>query len=348
MSCYVILQHPSHNRVYYNLSAKLALSELQIASLRLEVVCTKIEITNIGNVRYLLLETDKNLTRKDLKILSRLSFIFALFKLEQLGEQTCFIPLSRDRYEFVDGKISSLLKYQGKTNEVFTRMMLNVALLSSDFHYDQPIRILDPVAGKGTTLFEGLIYGFDAFGIEVDNKSVHAASTFFKKYLETERFKHQAHKRQLYGKKKSEATFIQEFEFARSKEEFKKEDLRKKVGIVVGNAQEAFKYFKKDLFHLIVGDLPYGIAHKNSTQKNTAAFIRNPFELLKASLEEWHKVLKKGGVVVIAWNAFVLSKSKLTSLFLEYGFEVLKESPYDGFEHMVDKSIKRDILVAKK
>lgn len=43
-------------------------------------------------------------------------------------------------------------------------MMINVALLSSDFNYNDRIQLLDPIAGKGTTLFEGAVYGFDTYG----------------------------------------------------------------------------------------------------------------------------------------------------------------------------------------
>jgi tRNA G10 N-methylase Trm11 len=75
---------------------------------------------------------------------------------------------------------------------------------------------------------------------------------------------------------------------------------------------------------------------------------RNPFELLTASLPEWFKVLKKGGVLVFAWNKHLMPKDKLITLLEDNGFDVLYESPYNEFEHRVDMSIKRDIIVAKK
>ncbi len=348
MNKYLILQHPGHNRVYYNLAGKLALAELKIAVQRLDVICDIVEIKEIKDVRYLFIESKENLTSNDLKIISRLSFVFAIFRLQEFQDENCLIPISKFDYEYVDNKISSLLKYSGKTNELFTKMMINVALLSSDFNYNENIKLLDPVAGKGTTLFEGIVYGFNVTGIEIDSKSVLAANLFFKKYLEKERFKHTANKRQVYGKSKSEAIYIQEFEYARSKEEFKSEESRKKFGLVTGNSQEASKYFRNESFHLIVGDLPYGIAHGNTSDKKSTSITRNPSELLSQCVPEWYEVLKTGGVTVIAWNSFVVSKQKLEEIFSKNGFDVLAESPYDGFEHMVDKSIKRDILVCKK
>lgn len=348
MSQYLILQHPGHNRVYYNLSGELALAELKIANQRLDVPCEIVEILEIEGIRYLSLTAKEAISDHDLQILSRLSFVFAIFRLDKLEANNCFIPMAKYNYEYVDQKISSLLKYPGKTNELFTKMMINVALLSSEYSFKDKIQLMDPVAGKGTTLFEGMVYGFDVMGIEIDPKSTHATGIFFKKYLEAERFKHHLNTRRVHGKNKSDAIYIQEFDYASSKEDYKSDALRKKMGVVTGSSLEASKYFKKESFHVIVGDLPYGIAHGNSLDKKAASITRNPSEMLEKCLPEWQKVLKKGGVVVIAWNSFVISKQKLEAVFQAKGFAVFAESPYNDFEHLVDKSIKRDIIVAKK
>ena len=91
------------------------------------------------------------------------------------------IPKKTAEVHYLDNKISSLLKYQGKTNELFTKMMINVGLLSSDYSYSNTINLLDPVAGKGTTLFEAAVYGFNAFGIEIEKNAVQDSKIFFKK-----------------------------------------------------------------------------------------------------------------------------------------------------------------------
>ena len=195
MKTYLILQHPGHNRVYYNLSGPLALAELKVASNRLTVVSDSIEIVTIENIRYLSLTTEDELTELDVELLSRLSFVFALFELEKIDERSFLKPMLKKDYEYVDSKISSLLKYAGKTNELFTKMMINVGLLSSDFNFEDHIQLLDPVAGKGTTLYEGSIYGFNVTGIEIDPKSTQTIQLFFKKYLETERYKYTVEKK---------------------------------------------------------------------------------------------------------------------------------------------------------
>jgi len=345
---YLLLQHPGHNRVYYNEARKLALAELQLASERLSVSCSDIKIIEIAGVRYLSLTTNKEISQKDLAVLSRLSFLFALFKKSGGEDQISLIPLQKDELQFIDNKISSILKYQGKTNELFTRMMVNVALLSSNFDYEDNISLLDPVAGKGTTLFEASVYGFNAYGIELEAKSVHETTIFFKKYLERERIKHTADKRQVAGTSKKDAVLMSEFSYAFSKEQFKSYENQKKLGLVCGNTKDADLYFKKNQFHLLVGDLPYGIVHGNTTNKRSASITRNPSELLSESLQQWYKVLKKGGIVIVAWNSFLASRAKMAALFSKSGFEVLDSEPFQNFEHMVDKSIKRDVVVAKK
>lgn len=344
---YLILQNPGHNRVYYNAADKLALSELRLACEKLSAKCEEVEIKNIEGIRYLSIVTKGELNSNDLDILSRLSFVFAIFMLEEVNSKTYLTPIKRTEYEYIDSKISSLLKYAGKTNELFTKMMVNVALLSSDFNYSDNITLLDPIAGKGTTLYESSIYGFNAYGIELEPKSVHESNIFFKKYIENEHLKHNSNTRQIYGKGKKDVIHLHEFEYALSKEDFK-DKKTKKLGFINGNTLDAHKYFKKESFHLIVGDLPYGIAHGNKGKNKTTSITRNPSELLETSLPEWKKVLYKGGVIVMAWNSFLVSRQKLSELFSANEFEVLSQNPYDGFEHMVDKSIKRDIVVAKK
>jgi len=348
MNTYLILQNPGHNRVYYNLAGQLALSELSIACARLSTACSDIKIVEIAGVRYLSLSCEQDLQAEDVTFLSRLSFVFAIYKLEGNDAASSLLPVQMAAYEYVDSKISSLQKYAGKTNELFTKMMINVALLSSDFSYEDKIQLLDPVAGRGTTLYEASIYGFNAFGVEIEAKPVHDCQIFFKQYLQKERYKYTADKRMVFGKNKSEAVYIQEFDYALNKEEFKDTDQCKKLGIIHGNSQDTAKYFKKNSFHLLVGDLPYGIAHGNSAAHKSSTGTRNPSELISACLPEWKMVLKEGGVIVLAWNAFVTPKHRLAAIFEEHGFEVMRDAPYNGFEHMVDKSIKRDIIIVKK
>ncbi len=345
---YLILQNPGHNRVYYNSADKLALAELKLCAGRLTADCENIEVAEIEGIRYLSIDTNIELPECDMLLLSQLSFVFAIFIQDKQEGKKCLFPIRKSDYEYLDSKISSLLKYAGKTNELFTKMMINVAMLSSDFNYSDKIQMLDPVAGRGTTLFEGAIYGFDSYGIELEPKSIHDTAIFFKKYLEVEKIKHTSATRQIHGNGKSDAVNIQEFKYANTKEEFKSDESSKHMGVVCGNSMDAFKFFKRDKFNIIVGDLPYGIFHGNSDSKKSASKTRNPSEFLNDCVPAWHKVLKPGGCVVVAWNSFLVSRTRLSTIFTENKFEVLSQPPFSEFEHMVDKSIKRDIIVARK
>ncbi len=345
---YLILQNPGHNRVYYNSADKLALAELKIACDKMSATCDEIRITEIKGIRYLSFITEYLLSAEDLNLVSRLSFVFAMFLVAKIEGRVVLDPVTKINYEYLDQKISAIQKYQGKTNELFTKMMLNVAMMSSSFDINDKIKMLDPVAGRGTTMYEGVVYGYNVYGIEIESKSVNDIRVFFKKYLENERLKHSFVQRRISGEKKSDFVDILEFEYVKAKEKFKNTSDRKLFGIINGNSQDAFKYFKKEIFHLIVGDLPYGIFHGNKISQKSAGKTRNPLAFLQESIPEWFKVLRKGGVVVMAWNSFLISRDELSKSFINEGFEVFLDAPYDEFEHMVDKSVKRDIIVAKK
>ncbi|MEM9983897.1 MAG: hypothetical protein AAF804_02270, partial [Bacteroidota bacterium] len=276
---YLILQHPGHNRVYFKASEALALAELTLIANRLSTEAEQPKALELAGIRYFYLETDSALLPEDLYLLWRFSFFFALFELDGDIDQGLFRPVLVPSTHYVDPKISSLLKYSGKTNELFTKLMLNVAWLASDFTQEEHLQLLDPVAGRGTTLYEAVIHGFDAYGIDVEKKAIHEAAVFFKKYLEQERLKHLSDKRIIHRNENGQTIQIQEFKYARNKEEFKREGGSKQLGLIVGEAQQTLAYFKKPRFHLLVGDLPYGIQHGSRHQQGQS---RNPVDFLLA------------------------------------------------------------------
>jgi len=323
----------------------MALAELQIACNTFSVDVKDVELKNIKGVDYLSFSTKELLSKSDLMILSRLSFFFSIYQAKISEDKICLIPVERIDYEYIDSKISNLLKYHGKTNEIFTKMMINIALLSSKFEKEDGIQLLDPVAGRGTTLYESLIYGFNSYGVEIDKNAVHESVIFMSKFLKNERFKHEKLKYQVGGSNKSEAVYLNEIQFATSKEDFKKGH-RMKFGMVEGDTQKSDHFFKKNSFHLIIGDLPYGIAHRNISKKDS--YNRNPFELLEQAVQAWYNILKKGGTLCLSWNSFVFSRKKFTQLLEEFGFYIFEDKAYLQFEHRVDQAIKRDIVVAIK
>jgi tRNA G10 N-methylase Trm11 len=226
--------------------------------------------------------------------------------------------------------------------------MINIAIHSSDFNFDDTLELLDPVAGKGTTLFEAATFGFHAFGIEVEGNALQEGQTFFKKFMEQERFKHSRSKRVIYKNQESRPAEITEFGYAINKDDFKNEATRKHLGMIHGASKEAHKYFKKERFHVIVGDLPYGIKHGNKGGKVYGSPTRNPADLVIECLPEWKKVIRKGGSIVLAWNSHLINRKNLGEIFQQEGFELMTEGAYAQFEHRVDSAIKRDVIVARK
>ena len=347
MTKYAILANPGYNKTYFASSKPLSLAELSVTAGSLQSACHDIGQMTIAGITYYCFSCDQALSQADLGLLSHLSFLYALFEVIP-GEQQLLKPLLIPDQPFFDRDISSILKYSGKTNELFTRLMINLALLSSDFSDNQPIRLLDPLAGKGTTLFEGLMRGFDVSGIEIGSKAVHETAVFLKKYLETGRYKHTMKKEKLSGPNKSFSASVYRFEMARDKNALKDQASVRDLTLVAGDARLADQFFRKNSFHLLVADLPYGVQHGNVTNEKQNALTRNPDQLLKVCLPSWHAVLKPGGVIALAWNRNVLSREKLAAICEKEGFTVINDYPYDQFEHRVDQAIRRDILIAKK
>jgi tRNA G10 N-methylase Trm11 len=224
-------------------------------------------------------------------------------------------------------------------------MMINLALHSSGFSRAGRVHLLDPVAGKGTTLFEGLRLGLDVTGIEIGGKAVQESCAYFKKYLETEKYKHTFTKEKKSGANKAFTAHLYNYAFAKTKEDYRNPQ---HLTMAEGNARYADKLFGKNAFHVIVGDLPYGVAHGNVTGEKASSLTRNPSELLEACLPAWHTVLSPGGVMVLAWNLHVLPREKMLAILEKNGFAPFCGGAYDRLAHRVDRAILRDVVVAAK
>ena len=87
--------------------------------------------------------------------------------------------------------LPEVLKYKGKTSVPFLRMMINVALSLSPYALSgDPVTLLDPVCGKGTSCFCALQAGMNAIGLDIDKKAVREAGDYFARYLKFHLLKH--------------------------------------------------------------------------------------------------------------------------------------------------------------
>lgn len=338
---YLLLAHPGHNRVYFESSKPLCLAELNLALQSFDTPCQNTAWQQVGGLDYLSFEAENALNDREVALLYQLSFTFAVF----LQQENLLCPVDKPVLNAFDNGVSSMLKYSGKTNERFTRMCINVARFAHQNLPKQP-KLLDPVAGKGTTLIEALALDCNVAGVELSDTSAADFNVFFKKYLQTARYKHEIESiRQSdpKGKWKAKKTL---YTFAPDKEQFKLAP--QTLHMISCNSAFTDQLFTKNTFDLLVGDLPYGIAHGNTGNVKTPGITRNPSVLLRDCLPAWKKVMKKGGVLVLAWNKHLLSFEDFADILTQNGFEVLTDDVYTSFEHRVDASILRDIIVARK
>ena len=339
MPRYAVLQNPGHNRVYFNSSGKLAKNEL--AALFAGSNITDITETRFGGVEYIAFCSERGLSEEDIIMLSRLSFVYAIF---EIRDDKLFLPVSKNHSYYFGDDLNMILKYSGKTNEIFTRMMINLAVSASGFknRFCENLNLLDPVCGKGTTLFEGLTCGYNSFGIDISAKLIEEGARFLKKYLETGKYKHALKKEKISGADFRSQRYL--FDIAKTKSD-QKESKSLTCEFIDGDAQNAAKYYKKNTFHIIVGDLPYGIRHENNSGGGK---MRNPENLIKASVPVWTEVLKPGGAMVIAWNTFLLKRAELENIFAENNLAMPNYGAFGDFSHRVDQAINRDVIVGVK
>ncbi len=333
MTAYYLLPHPGVSAVFFDASETLSLAELTLCLGRLSVPASDARAETWAGARWYRFDAEGPLSVADLRRVSRLSSLYALF--ERQGD--LLRPVDTGKEMPFGEDLSAILKYTGKTNALFTRLMLHVAELSLPYAPKGRVRLLDPVAGKGTTLYEALMRGWDAAGIEIVQRAAHDAAVYFQKYLETEKWRHKQQKEKRHGAP------AYQFAFARDKDALR--DDPGQWTMVAGDARCADHYFGKAAFDIIAGDLPYGVAHGNIAGGDKT---RSPAALLSACLPAWRAALKPGGVLALSWNTHVLPPDGMAALLAGAGFQCLRDAPYDAFAHRVDASIRRDIAVGLK
>lgn len=343
MSRYAFLVLPSFNRVYADSAPALAQAELEVFSAAvLGGRVGEIGGTDIGGVRYITFEAG-DLTGHDARLLSNLSSLYALFAVE--GDVLRPVPLRRlDRFA---EDLVTILKYQGKTNEQFTKLLLNVTLLSSAFAPEMLTRrfaVLDPLCGRGTTLNQALMYGFDAYGCDTSRRDVEAYAVFVQRWLKDKRLKHQASFAPVRRNKQVVARRLTA-SFAAAKEDYKAGDTQR-IDVVDAETTRLLEFFRPGSADLVVTDLPYGVQHASQSAGRSRA--RGPLDLLAEAAPVWARALRPGGALGVSWNTFVAGREEAAGALAAAGLRVLGDGPYLNFRHRVDQAIMRDILVARK
>lgn len=331
MPRYLMLRTPSANRVYAGEAGPLTAAELHLTA----PFASGIGDTEVAGVGYLAFDAGAP-SAAQLEVLSQQSACFALFELD--GE--LLRPVALPAPFVLDDDLVTIPKYQGKTNEQFTQLLLNVTLAAVAREPDGPRQILDPLAGRGTTVSTALLLGHDAYGVEGDVKAFEQMASFYTTYLRRKRLKHSA-----------EVTPVRRD----GKAIGKRFDARVQttgpllhVAAFTGDTRTSAELFGKKRFDAIVTDAPYGVAHGATTDVRGVAGKRDrsPAGLLREAIPVWASQLKHGGALGLSWNTFGLSREKLDEMASKAGLVVQRGGPWEQFAHRVDSAIRRDLMVA--
>ena len=320
---------PQRSTQYSNIANTLAPAELSLCPLGQSL--SSIEPIKIGHQEYLKFTIPDDVMGDQ-----------ALYELENLSMTSNFFYY----YEHLESLIGPFLKpieipghhplprdilmtrrYKGKTNEMFTHFLCNIARYSSGFSdlnwHD--IRIFDPLAGGGTTLFTALYLGAEAAGVEKSSKDVQSTVAFLKQYTKEQKIPCKFKEERL---QKS----IKKYWFTVGIEQ-------QRCLLVNGDTDDSpylISGFKKP--HFIVTDLPYGIQHEGQI-----------VDLLTDAIPEWTSLVLSGGTIVMSWDSSHFSRKQLIDLLKDNEkISILEGSVYENMSHRVDRVIKeRDIIVAR-
>ncbi len=343
MARYALLILPSANRVYAGAATALTQAELQLFSQSvLGGRISEVAQAEIGGLPYVTFTAD-HIDGRDAALLANLSSAYALFGVEgDLLRPVGLHPLDR-----FDDDLITIPKYPGKTNEQFTKLLLNVTLLSSAFAgamLERQFTVLDPLCGRGTTLSQALMYGFDAAGIDLDQKDFEAYAAFIQTWLKRKRVKHHAELGPVRRNRKVVARRLQ-ISLAAAKEDYLA-GVTQHLDVVNADTTRALEFFRPASFDLIVADAPYGVQHGSRTAARGLA--RSPADLLAEAAPVWARLLRRGGACGIAWNTRVARRDATAEILAGAGLVPLASGPYLAFQHRVDQAIVRDILVARQ
>jgi SAM-dependent methyltransferase len=336
-----LLVAPSANRVYAQAAPAMTVAEL--GALGETVLVDRIGAAApavIAGVPYVTFEGD--LDEDDLAHVANVSTAFALFE----RDRELLRPVALRRLDSFDDDLLSILKYQGKTNEQLTKLLLNVTVLASEAAprmLTDRLRVLDPLCGRGTTLNQALMYGWHASGVDLDEHDFEAYRAFLRRWLQDKRLKHRAETSKL---RRDGSTLGRRFEaeLAADKAAWAAGDTVT-VTTALADTREAPRIFRTGSFDVVVTDAPYGVQHGSRTE---SGLKRGPLDLLAEAVPGWAALLKPGGAVGIAVNTRTCPRARALRLLAEAGLEPVDTTAYRGFEHRVDQAIVRDLVVAVK
>jgi hypothetical protein len=329
MSTLIASIAPQRSTQYGDLALLLAPHELQLCPAGAPV--TEISPVELGGAPYLKFDLAGTVEQKSLHELGTLATLRSYFQYYAvLGDQTgpFLRPLTTAFEPFLPPDLLTTRRYKGKTNELFTHFLCNVAKFSSPLR-DQPwsaARLFDPLCGGGTTLFAGLILGADVAGVEHDTQDVQTTAAFLRDYCRENRISCMVKEERL-----KKIGLRWQFTFGKEKP--------RRCILAKGETADSPAILQGFKPNLIVTDLPYGIQHYGEV-----------VQLLTTALPIWAGLSAADSVLAFAWDATRFGRAEMVALVESTGlWRVCGGAPYDQLAHRVDRVIKlRDVIVAAK
>ena len=319
---------PQRSTQYAALARDLAPSELRLAPL--SACLGEISTVELGGQRYLQFELPNEPTAEQARELAMLATSSAFFvRYETLGEVSgpLLRPIETGYQPALPRELLMARRYRGKTNELFTHFMCNIARYSSALAHRpwDTLRVFDPLAGGGTTLFAALVLGASTAGVEQNARDVQSTASFLKQFMREQGIACREKKERL-------KSVGQRWSYTLGK------NRQQTCLLARGDTVDSHALLSGFRPHLIVADLPYGIQHKGEL----AALLTRTLPVL-ASL------LPPNGALVMAWESRRYGRHEMMALVESTSpLTVLNQPPYNAMAHRVDRVIKqRDVLVAR-
>ena len=335
---YTLLLWPHANARYQLETRRLALCELNLM-LRCVAPGAAAMIDEDSDMPSLKIESPTPLDDRAMAAIRGHSLRYGLFERREDGT---LYPLAGREKARMGADLPAILKYKGKTNELFLQLLMNAALYSGDcWREEAPLEFLDPMCGRATAPFIALNRGWNALGADIDKNDLKEAEKFEKRYLEYHRCKYNMNResRTVAG---GPAVPVTTFEAAAPEEYKAGKALR--LSLANCDAARLDRAFGRTRLHIIACDLPYGVQHEAQAPRG-----KNPVEALLAGvLPGWARLLRPGGAVAVSFNAQTLRRDRVRALMADAGLQVCAGGDYDGFEHWVEQAITRDIAVCRK
>lgn len=335
---YKMLLWPHANARYQNEALKLAMAELELMLARLAPGAEIATDERLG-MPCIDIGLEGPLDAATVEALRRHSLLYGLFE----DHGGLLLPVAGRGEAAVGWDLPAILKYKGKTNELFLQMLVNAALYAGAFwNSGAPLSMLDPMCGRATGLFVAANYGWDTVGTDVDRGDLKEAEQYFRRYLEYHRFKHTVTRLSRTLKQGGSAAECR-FEYAPDAHA-----QRRSLSLVCLDASDSGGALGRNAFHVIACDLPYGVRHDAQLGRVPKAKGNWLEALIERALPDWKTALKPGGAMALSFNAQNLKLERLRALMEQAGLEVARGGAYDGFAHWVEQAITRDIAICRK